>query len=167
MLRMSVKLTRVTRTRAAPSWSPGAARQHTRELMSTTHTYPWLIPIITWCWPFLFVLTNILRTKSKLKLESRAIAISVAMSPRNLGGKYRCRPHPRSRKFTRQFFCGKQSVLIELQQLSGVIAWRPWQHRRSCGVFKSWISVAHCHFQLKWRVLHIRYIRTWTGRYVF
>ena len=29
---------------AAPSWSPGAARQHTRELMSTTHTYPWLIP---------------------------------------------------------------------------------------------------------------------------
>ena len=27
-----------------PSWSPGAARQHTRELMSTTHAYPWLIP---------------------------------------------------------------------------------------------------------------------------
>ena len=25
-----------------------AARQHTRELMSTTHTNPWLIPIITW-----------------------------------------------------------------------------------------------------------------------
>ena len=30
--------------RAAPSGSPGAARQHTRELMSTTHTHPWLIP---------------------------------------------------------------------------------------------------------------------------
>ena len=25
-----------------------AARQHTRELMSTTHTHPWLIPIIIW-----------------------------------------------------------------------------------------------------------------------
>ena len=38
-------------------WSRGrsprdrpAARQHTRELMSTTHTHPWLIPIITWYW---------------------------------------------------------------------------------------------------------------------
>ena len=29
---------------AAPWWSPGAARQHTRELMSTTYTHPWLIP---------------------------------------------------------------------------------------------------------------------------
>ena len=137
-----------------------AARQDTRELMSTTHTYPWLIPIITRCRPFLLVSTNILLLKGKLKLESRAIAVGVAMSPRNLGGKYRCRPRPRSRKFTRQFFCfffGKQSVLIELHQ-SGVIAWRPWQHRRSCGVFKSWISVAHCPFQRKWRVLHIWYI---------
>ena len=30
--------------RGAPSWSPGAARQPTQELMSTTHNYPWLIP---------------------------------------------------------------------------------------------------------------------------
>ena len=70
-----------------------AVRQHTRELMSTTHTYPWLIPIITWCWPFPFVSTNILLIKSKLKLESRAIAVGVAMPPRYPGGKYRCRPH--------------------------------------------------------------------------
>ena len=41
--------------------------------------------------------------KSKLKLESRAIVVGVAMSPRDLGGKYRCRPHPRRRKWTRQF----------------------------------------------------------------
>ena len=33
-----------------------------------------------------------------------------------------------------------------------VIAWP--QRRRPCGVFKSWISIAHCHFQQKWRVLH-------------
>ena len=94
---------------------------------------------------------------SKLKIESRAIAVGVAMSPRNLGGKYSCRPHPRPRTCTWQFFCGNQSVLIELHQ-SGVIAWRPWQHWRSCGVFKSWISVAHCPFERKWRVLHIWYI---------
>ena len=78
----------------SPSDRP-AARQHTRELMSTTHTYPWLIPIITWCRLFPFVPTNILLIKSKSKFESRAIAVGVAMSPRNLGGKYRCRPHPR------------------------------------------------------------------------
>ena len=127
----------------SPSDRP-AARQPTRELMSTTHTYPWLIPIITWCQQFPSLSTNILLLKSKLKLESRAIVVGVAMSPRNLGGKYSCRPHPRWRKCTRQFFCGKQSVSIELHQ-SSVIAWR--QHHRSCGPF-----------QRKWRVLHIRYI---------
>ena len=36
------------------------------------------------------------------------------MSPHNLGGKYRCRRHPCSRKCTPQFFCGKQNELIEL-----------------------------------------------------
>ena len=128
-----------------------------RELIPTKHTYPWLIPIITWCRPFPFVLINILLIKNKLKLEPRAIAVGVAMSPRNLGGKYRCRPHPRPRTCTRQFFCGKQSVLIELHQ-SGIIAWPPRQHRRSCGVFKSWIFVAHCPFERKWRVLHTWYI---------
>ena len=53
------------------------------------------------------------------------------------------------------FFSRKHSVSIELHH-NGVIAWR--QHRRSCGVFKGLISVAHCPFQRKWRVLHIRYI---------
>ena len=51
---------------------PSYCHQHKRELMSTTHTYPWLIPITTWCRPFLFVTTNILLIKSKWKLESRA-----------------------------------------------------------------------------------------------
>ena len=128
-----------------------------RRAITRAHPYPWLIPIITWCRPFLFVTTNILLIKSKLKLVSRAIAVGVAMSPRNLGGKYRCRSHPRPRTCTRQFFCGNQSMLIELHQ-SGAIAWRPWQHRRSCGVCKSWIYVAHCPFERKWRVLHMWYI---------
>ena len=92
----------------SPSDRP-AVRQHTQELMSTTHTYPWLISIITWCRPFPFVPTNILLKKSKLKLEWRAIAIGFAMSPRNLGGKYRCRPHRRPRTCTRQFFVGTRA----------------------------------------------------------
>ena len=134
---------------AAPGDHEGAARQHTRELMSPTHTYPWLIPIVTWCGPFPFVPTNILLIKIKLKLESRAAAVILVAS-------IAVAPHPRPRTCTRQFL-RNQSVLIELHQ-SGVIAWRPRQHRRWCGVFKSWIFVAHCHFERKWRVLHIWYI---------
>ena len=71
----------------------------------------WAIPIITWCWRFPSFSTNILLIKSQLKLRSKAIAVGVAMPPRNLGSKYRCRPHPRLRKCTRQFFYGKQIVL--------------------------------------------------------
>ena len=96
----------------------------------------WLIPIITSCWQFPSISTPILLIKSILKLESRAIAARVPMSPRNLGGKYRCRPHPRSRKCTRQFFFAGSRTC------------------RSCGVFKNWISVAHWPFHRKWRVLH-------------
>ena len=70
--------------------------KHTRELMSTTHTYPWLVTIIAWCRSFLSLSTNILLIKRKLKLESKAIAVDIAMSPRILGGKYRCCPHPRA-----------------------------------------------------------------------
>ena len=106
-----------------------------------------------WCWQFPPLSTNILLIKSKLKLESRAIVVGVAMSPRNFGGKYRCRPQPPVAKVHAPVFPGNQSVSIELHQ-SGVIACMT----TSCGVFKSWISVAHCPFQRKWRVLHIRYI---------
>ena len=68
--------------------------------------------IITWCRQFPSLSTNILLIKSKLKLESRAIAVravmsprnpGAVMSPRNPGGKYRCCPHTRSRKWTCQF----------------------------------------------------------------
>ena len=98
--------------------------------MSTTHTYPWLIPIITWCWPFPFVSTNILHVKANWSLNRKQapsalpchhviLVASVAVA-----------------KVQVPVFSGKQSVLIELHQ-SGVIAWRPWQHPRSCGVFKA------------------------------
>ena len=47
--------------------------------------------------------TNILLIKRNLKFESSATAVSVAMSPRYLGGKYRSRLYPRSRKCACQF----------------------------------------------------------------
>ena len=128
-----------------------------------------LIPIITWCRQFPSVSTNILLIKSKSKLELKAFAVGVAMSPHNLGASIAGAPTlGRSRKCSRQVFFffffffffwggGELDVLIELHQ-SGVIVWRPWQLRRSCSVFKNRISVAHCPFQRKWRVLHIWYI---------
>ena len=41
-------VSRAGRSRGRSPRDRPAARQHTRELMSTTHTNPWLIPIITW-----------------------------------------------------------------------------------------------------------------------
>ena len=41
------------------------------------------------------ILKNILLIKSNLKFESRATAVSIAISARYLGGKYRSRLHPR------------------------------------------------------------------------
>ena len=75
------------------------------------------------------------------------------MSPRYLGGKYRSRLHPRSRKCACYLFAGDCAYGIELRQI-GVICF-PWRQRRwSGGVFKSWISDARCPFQWKRQVLH-------------
>ena len=66
-------------------------RDNTRgSLTPTIHTQSCLIPIITWC-HHLSPATNILLMKSNLKFESRATAVSVAMSPRYRGGKYHSR----------------------------------------------------------------------------
>ena len=68
------------------------------------------------------------------------------MSPRNLGGRYRCHPHPRSRKCAYQFLRETERVNRTTPRLAS----SAWRHRRwSCGVF-----IAHCPFQQKWRVLH-------------
>ena len=83
--------------------------------------------------------------------------VGVAMSPHNLGGKYRCRPPtPVSKVHAPVFFPGTRACQTNCIRVASSLAWL--QHRRSCGVFKSWISVAHYPFQRKWRVLHIRYI---------
>ena len=110
-----------------------AARQH-EGVMSTTYTYSWLIPIITWCQQFPWLFTNIVLIKSKLKLESRVIIVAVAMSPCNLGGKYCCHPHPRWRKCKCQFFVG--GIVCQLNCIRvASIAWP--QCCRWCGVFKA------------------------------
>ena len=132
-------------------------RDNTRgSLTPTIHTQSCLIPIKTWCHHF-STATNILLIKSNLKFESRATTVSIAMSPRYRGGKYRSRLHPRSRKCACQIFAGDWACEIELRQ-TGVICY-PWRQRSwSCGVFTSWISDARCPFQWKWQVLHNYYI---------
>ena len=91
--------------------------------------------------------TNILLIKSNLKFESRATAVSVAVSLRYLGGKFRSCLHPVVKKRV-PVFAGDWACEIKLRQ-TGVICF-PWRQRSwSCGVFKSWISFAHCSFQSK------------------
>ena len=60
---------------------------------------------------------------------------------------------PQIAKMRVPVFAGDWACKIELRQ-AGVICF-PWRQRSwSCGVFKSWISDAHCPFQQKWQVLH-------------
>ena len=59
--------------------------------------------------PFFSTATNILLIKGNLKFGSRATAVSVAMSPRYLGGKYRSRLHP-GRENARASFYGRLGV---------------------------------------------------------
>ena len=58
------------------------------------------------------------------------------------------------RENARASFCGRLGVWNRTAPETGVICF-PWRQRSwSCGVFKSWISDAHCPFQWKWQVLH-------------
>ena len=83
-------------------WSPGTGRQHPWEFdTNITHTIMF-DPDHNMMPPF-STANNILFIKSNSKFESKAIPVYVAMSPRYLGGKYRCRLHPRSRKCACQF----------------------------------------------------------------
>ena len=119
----------------SPSDSP-KARQHPREFdTNNTQTQSCLIPITTWCHHFPTA-TNIMLIKSNLKFESRATAVST--------------PDLENARAT---FAGDWACEIELHQ-TRVICF-PWRQRSwSYGVFKSWISYAHCPFQWKLQVLH-------------
>ena len=141
------------------------ARQSTRELMSATHTYPWLIPIITWCRQSPPQSTNILLIKSKLKLESRAIVVGVAMSPRKLGGKYRCRPHPRWRKCTHHFFfTGSRACPSNCIRVASSLGDTVVDHLVCLKTEFVWHTVLS---NAKASSTHTIYIRTRKGRYVF
>ena len=138
----------------SPSDRP-TSRKQIRKLMSTTHSYPWLIPIITWCQQFCSLSTDILLIKSKLKLGLRATAVSVAMSPRNLGGKYCYCPHPRSRKCTGYFFAGSRACQWNCTRVASWLGDNVLYYVVCLQTEFLWHTIL---FQLKWQVLHIWFI---------
>ena len=89
------------------------------------------------------------------------------MSPRNLGGKYRCRPHPRWRKCTRQF------LFREPERVKRTAS--EWRHRLHGDNIVDHVVCLKaeflCHTVLSNEngefYTYDIYIRTWTGRYVF
>ena len=132
--------------------------------MSTTHSNPWSIPIITWLSQFGSVTTNTLLVKRKLTFQSKAIAFRVAMSLRHQGDKYHCHPTPGRESESDSFFLGGggwQSELIELHQ-TGVICLATTSSVMWC--LKTELISHTVRFQLKWRVLHNYDISGW---YVF
>ena len=74
------------------------------------------------------------------------------MSPCYLGGKYHCRLHPGWRKCACQFFRETEHVKSNLPDRCHLLPIATT--KLIMGVFKSWISDAHCPFQWKWQVLH-------------
>ena len=152
-------------TRSQPEWSPSGETTHSGVDVNNTHLsmintdYNMLLAI------FPSLSTNILLIKSKLKLESRAIVVGVAISPRNLGDKYRCRPHHRWRKCTRQFF------FREAERVNRTAS--EWRHR-----LETTSSITRCVKRLSCcgtlsfptkiaSSTHTIYIRTLTGWCVF
>ena len=103
--------------------------------------------------PPFFTATNILLIKSNIKFEPRVTTVSVAVSPRYLGGKYRSRLHPRSRKCACRFWGRLEKTWNRNCARSASSASRG-DSEIGHAVFKSWISYAHCPFQWTWQVLH-------------
>ena len=101
---VGVKLSRVVSRRAGRSRGIAPRGETTPEGVwhqQYTHNHVWsrLYHDAT----IFFTATNVMIIKSNLNFESRPTAVPVAMSPRYLGGKYRSRLHPRSRKCAWQF----------------------------------------------------------------
>ena len=59
----------------------------------------------SWSTTSLHIYSDILPIKNQLQFESTTLKVSVAMSPRDLGGKYCCRLHPMSWKCACHDFC--------------------------------------------------------------
>ena len=154
----SVLSRRAGRSRGRSPWDRPAARQHTRELMSTTHTHPWLIPIITWYQQISLLTINILLTKCKSKFESRAIPVRVAMLPRNFEDKYHSRPHPLLMKCEARAISRDPVLMraIELRLYARLVSSAWWRRRLDHAVlFKSFIFVTYCPPQWNWWIVQI------------
>ena len=101
----------------SPSDRP-AARQHPREFdTNNTHTIMF-DPDYNMTPPFFSTAANILLIKSNSKFESKATAVSVAMSPYYLGGKYRSRLHPRLPKYVCKFLRETERVKSNITRLA-------------------------------------------------
>ena len=137
---------------AAPSWSPGAARQHPREFdTNNTHTIMF-DPDYNMTPPFFHNSQYSAHYKQfKVWIESnRSLRCHVTTLSRWQVSES---PPPPVAKMRVLVFAGDWACEIELRQTGGICF--PWRQRSwLCGVFKSWISDAHCPFQWKWQVLH-------------
>ena len=140
-------------------------RDNTRRSL-TRHTRSCLIPIITWCHHFFSTTTNIVLIKSNLKSESRATSLRCHVTTWSLGQVSQSPPSLVA-KMRVPVFAGDWACEIELHQTSVIcFLWR--QRSWSCGVFKSWISYAHCPFPMKIASsAQLWYIRASEGHYVF
>ena len=135
--------------RAQPEGSPRG---------ETTHTHPWLIPIITWYWQIWLLTINILLTKCKSKFESRAIPVRVAMLPRNFEDKYHSRPHPLLMKCEARAISRDPVLMraIELRLYARLVSSAWWRRRLDQAVlFKSFISVTHRPSKRNWWIVQI------------
>ena len=105
--------------------------------------------------PFFATATAILLIKNNLKFESRYESnrsLRCHVTTLSLW-KVSQSPPPPVTKMRVPVFAVDWACEIELRQ-TGVICF-PWRTRSwSWGVFKNWISEAHCPFQWKWQVLH-------------
>ena len=105
---------------------------HPRELMTTTHTQPWLIPVETWHQEFRSITTNTQLIVTIWKFEARAITVRIAIILRTLGGKWQSHPRHHFAK-QRMRFCGNSelhqalnldSLLSEIAFLSNIALYR-------------------------------------------
>ena len=133
-----------------------AARQHTRELMST-RTHPSMINP-----DYNMILANLTLNYQyfayKSKFESRAIPVRVAMLPRNFEDKYHSHPHPLLMKCEARAISRDPVLMraIELRLYARLVSSAWWRRRLDHAVlFKSFISVTHRPSQRNWWIVQI------------
>ena len=143
---VGVKLPKVLSCRTRRSRGP-SPRQHLRQFdTNNTHTIMF-DPDYNMMPQFFSTATNILLIKSNYSLNREQPQSPLPCHHIILAASITVTSTPVA-KMRMIVFVGDWSCEIELRQ-TGVICfpWRQWSW--SCGVFKSWISDAHCPFQCK------------------